>query len=433
MHRSILTVLVNAMLVVAACGTSGGSPTPSVAGPSATAGGTPTATAGGTPTATAGGGIVIDPNAVSGTVRLSGWQSSTAEETLLQETVDAFRAKYPNITVDYESIPTDYTSVMIGQFSAGEPPDVFYVQAGEGAAAWMEDGLLEPLDPYIQGNNFDTTAFYPQILSAFQLEGTTYGLPKDAGPLALFYNTDMLGEAGVEVPTTWDELRSVAAALTTADHAGLCIGPELPRVGAFIEQAGGGIYNEDKTELTITSPESVAGIDFYLELHTAGSLKTPTELGAGWCGEAFGLGKAAMAYEGTWLFPPMENDYPDIAFDVAELPQGVQQGNLTFTNAYGMGVDSANKEGGWVLLSYLTGPEGMAKWTSGGLALPSRTDVPAPPDREAHTAGLAYGTAYAFGRNFPDIQAAFNNELTAVLAGSGTGQQIADAAAAAEK
>jgi hypothetical protein len=42
-----------------------------------------------------------------------------------------------------------------------------------------------------------------------------------------------------------------------------------------------------------------------------------------------------------------------------------------------------------------------------------------------------YGTAYAFGRDFGDIQTAFNNELTRVLADGGTGQEVADAAAAA--
>jgi multiple sugar transport system substrate-binding protein len=377
------------------------------------------------------GGMEIDEDAVSGTVRFSGWQSSPAEEELLSETIAAFEEQYPNITVDYESIPTNYIQVMTGQFSAGEPPDLFYVQA-EFSDAWMEDGLLEPLDPYIQGNDFDTGPFYDQLLSVFQLDGVTYGLPKDAGPLALFYNTDMLDAAGVEPPTSWDELRSAAEALTTGEVAGLCVGPELPRVGAFIYQAGGGIYNEDGTELTITSPESVEGIDFYLELHEAGVLQTPAELGAGWCGEAFGNQAAAMTMEGTWLFPPLENDFPDTPFDVVELPEGAQQGNLSFTNAYGIGVDSQNKEAAWVLLQYLAGPEGMEKWTSLGLALPAREDVPAPPDREAHVAGLGYGTAYAFGRNFPDIQAAFNNELTRVLDEGGTGQEIADAAAAAE-
>jgi hypothetical protein len=46
-------------------------------------------------------------------------------------------------------------------------------------------------------------------------------------------------------------------------------------------------------------------------------------------------------------------------------------------------------------------------------------------------AGLEYATAYAFERAFPDVQGAFNNELTRVLSEGGTGQEIADAAAAA--
>jgi multiple sugar transport system substrate-binding protein len=414
MQRRFLIFPVCVMLFLAAC--AGGSPSPAGSG-AASSGET--------------GGTPIDEDAVSGTVRLSGWQSSESEEALLRETIAAFEEKYPNITVDYEPIPEGYIDQMTAQFSAGEPPDLFYVQA-EYADAWMEDGLLEPLEPYFQGNpEFDTEPFIDQLLKVFQLNGQTFGLPKDAGPLALFYNTDMLEAAGVEPPTNWDELRAAAEALTTDQVAGLCVSPELPRVGAFIYQAGGGIYNDDGTELTISSPESVAGIDFYLDMHDAGVLKVPSELGAGWCGEAFGTGTAAMTFEGTWLFPPLENDYPDIAFDVAELPQGVEKGNLAFTNAYGMGVDSANKEGAWVLLQYLTGPEGMGKWTSLGLALPAREDVDPPADREAHIASLAYATAYAFGRDFGDIQTAFNNELTRVLAEGGTGQEVADAAAAA--
>jgi multiple sugar transport system substrate-binding protein len=383
-------------------------------------------------TGAGGGGTEVDEEAVTGTVRFSGWQSSPSEEELLSQTIDAFMEAYPNIEVTHEPIPEGYIDQMTAQFSAGEPPDLFYVQA-EFSDAWMEDGLLEPLEPYFQGNpEFDVEPFNDELLGVFQFEGQTFGLPKDAGPLGLFYNTDMLDAAGVEPPTTWEELQTAAEALTADGVAGLCVGPELPRIGAFIYQAGGGIYNEDKTELTITSPESVEGIDFYLQLHEAGALQTPADLGAGWCGEAFGTGKAAMTMEGTWLFPPMENDFPDTNFDVVELPQGAEPGNLSFTNAYGIGVDSANKEAAWVLLQYLAGPEGMEQWTSLGLALPTREDVPAPADREAHVAGLEYGTAYAFGRNFADIQTAFNNELTRVLAEGGTGQEIADATAAAQ-
>jgi len=394
-------------------------------------GGASPGTDGGSPGAGGGEGVEIDEDAITGSVRFSGFRSSDAEEELLQQVLDAFAEKYPNIEVTYEPIPEGYVEQMTAQFSAGEPPDLFYVQA-EFANAWIEDGLLEPLDPYFAGNpEFDTEPFFDSLLAAFQFDGQTYGLPKDASPLALFTNPDLLAEAGVEPPTTWDELRSAAEALTSDDVAGLCVGSELPRIGAFIYQAGGAIYNEDKTELTIAEPEAVEGIDLYLDLHDAGTLQTPSDIGAGWCGEAFGLGKAAMTMEGNWLVPAMENDFPDTPYEIAELPQGAQQGNLAFTVSYSIGADSENKDAAWVLLQYLTGPEGMAEWTSLGLALPSREDVEPAAGREALVAGLEYATAYSFERSFPDVQGAFNNELTRVLAEGGTGQEIADAAAAA--
>ena len=55
---------------------------------------------------------------------------------------------------------------------------------------------------------------------------------------------------------------------------------------------------------------------------------------------------------------------------------------ISYTVSYSMGADSKNKDQGWVLLSYLTGKEGMTMWTAGGVALPSRKDVPTPAGKD---------------------------------------------------
>ena len=149
----------------------------------------------------AGGGTEIDEASISGEVRLSGGRSSDAEEALLEETLAAFSEAYPDIEVIYEPIPEAYVENMIGQFSAGDPPDLFYVGATGEAAPWIEDELLLPLDDYIDGNpEIGLEHFYPGLLAPFQRDGSTYGLPKDASPLALFVNPDMLADAGVEIP-----------------------------------------------------------------------------------------------------------------------------------------------------------------------------------------------------------------------------------------
>jgi hypothetical protein len=78
-----------------------------------------------------------------------------------------------------------------------------------------------------------------------------------------------------------------------------------------------------------------------------------------------------------------------------------------------MGADSKNKDAGWVLLSYLTGVDGMTKWTAGGVALPSRKDVPSPAGKDVLTSEAAYakpGSGFMPGYN--DVQKAFQDAFT---------------------
>ena len=61
-------------------------------------------------------------------------------------------------------------------------------------------------------------------------------------------------------------------------------------------------------------------------------------------------------------------------------------------------------------MSYLTGREGMTKWTEGGVALPSRSDVPTPAGKEVLAEESAYARpAPASCRAAPTVQDAFAN------------------------
>ena len=53
-----------------------------------------------------------------------------------------------------------------------------------------------------------------------------------------------------------------------------------------------------------------------------GELKYAKDLGAGWGGEAFGKGLAAMTIEGNWITGAMQADFPNIKYKVVELPKG---------------------------------------------------------------------------------------------------------------
>ena len=417
--RRTLGILAILMLILAACqaddgadASDGGDGGESPAG-SADAG----ASDGGTATECIGEGTVI----------LSGWQASPEEGELLEEMFAGFEETCPNITIDYQPVAGDYPQAMLANFSAATPPDVFYVDSAV-APEWIEEGFLMPLDDYISETGFDTSQFYEGYLDAFRgPDDAIYGLPKDASTLALFYNETMLADAGVEPPTTWEELTAAADALTTGDVTGLCLSPSLDRALAFIYQNGGAIYNEDFTEVTFDSPEVREAIDTYLGFFESDTGAGPAELGSGWCGEALGQEKVAMVFEGNWLVPFMEGTFPDVTYAMAEMPAGAEQATLAFTVSYSIGADSENPDAAWSLLSYLTGPEGMEIWTSQGLALPSRSDVPVPEGREALLAGAEYARPWSFTPGFADVNTAFNNAFTAATEGSGSTEEIVGA------
>lgn len=408
MRLRFLSPLAAAALVLAAC--------QPAASPGASPGATPSPTEG-----------VAGECIGEGDVILSGWQASTEEGDLLEQMFDEFEAKCPNITVDYQPIAGDYAQAMIANFSAGTPPDVFYVDSSP-ASEWIEEGFLLALDDYIAQTGFDTGTFYEGYLNAFKgPDGQIYGLPKDASTLAMFYNPDMLSAAGVEPPTNWEELQAAAEALTTGDVTGLCLSPSLDRSLAFIYQAGGSIYNEDFSEVTFDSAETREALELYLGFFEDDTGKSPAELGSGWCGEALGQQKVAIVFEGNWLIPFMEGTFPDTPFALAEMPEGSQQATLAFTVSYSIGIDSENPDAGWSLISYLTGAEGMEIWTSLGLALPSRSDAPTPPGRDALIAGAEYAHAWSFVPGFADVNNAFNNAFTAAVEGTGSVDEIVSA------
>jgi multiple sugar transport system substrate-binding protein len=386
-------------LAFAACtGDGGGTPGPTGAAPTGAA---PTGEA---PT----GGTGFDPSSISGDITLGAWESSPAEGDALEAALEAFAAAFPNITVDQETVAGDYRAQMVNRFSAREVPDIFYVNA-EYAPEWIEEGFLLPLDDYISQQGFDTGTFYEGYANIFKGEdGMTYGLPKDGNTIAMAYNTDLVPNA----PATLEELLTVADGLKGQGSlkAPMCLNPALDRGLAFLYAQGGSLLTDDNSAAAIDSAESVAAVQWYLDLFKNGLGQTNTQLGDGWCGEALGKGDVAIAFEGGWLFGYMRDTYPDINWAFAEMPTGSsgEKATITYTAAYSIGVDSESQDAAWVLLQYLTGPEGMQKWTEGGIAVPSRSDVPAPDGFDVILAGAEYarpGSGFMVG--YPDVQKAF--------------------------
>jgi multiple sugar transport system substrate-binding protein len=253
-------------------------------------------------------------------------------------------------------VASDLNQQLSQGFSSNNPPDLFYLSTDQMAAYAATDSL----EPYAESlSNADD--FYPNLREAFTFDGQFMCAPKDFSTLALIINSDMWAEAGLtddDIPTTWEELTSVAELLTTDDHVGLAYGPEVQRIGVFMAEAGGAFIDDDGTTAVVDSPENAEALQYVKDQMAAGTFSYSSDLGAGWGGEAFGNGLAAMVIEGNWIAGAMTNDFPDVNYVVAELPEGpAGPGTIQYTNCWGIAALSDNIPGATSLVEHLTSPE----------------------------------------------------------------------------
>jgi len=420
MRRQSMAAFAAIAILATACGGNAATASPSAAAsvapsvaPSVAASPSAVASAVASASASAATG---DLSTITGTVTISGWQSSTSEGEALTRTLLGLQAAYPNIKVNYQPIAGDYPTVMATKFASGDVPDVFYVNA-DIASSWISQGFLAPLDDYISKYSFDTTAFYPGYASIFKgADGKTYGLPKDGNTIAMAYNSALVTTPA----TSLADMVTAATALKGKNgmKAPICANPGLDRGLAFLYAQGGSLVSDDGKTETIDSAASVAAVQWYLDLFKNGLAMTASDLGAGWCGEALGKKSAAIIFEGGWLDPYMTSTYPDVKYAWAQFPTGSSGSPVTisYTVAYGIPADAKNKDAAWVALQYLTGKDGMTSWTNTGVALPARTDVPAPTGKDVLVASGKFakpGSGFVPGYN--DIQKAFQDAFTAQI------------------
>jgi multiple sugar transport system substrate-binding protein len=384
----------------------------------------------GTP-ATAGGSF--DPNAITGTADLGHWDSSPAENAALDCALKGFAMTYPNVKVTNDDVAGDYAAQMVTRFGAHNPPDLFYVN-GDTALDWENQGFLLPLDDYIANSGFDTSKFFPGYQGTFKgTDGKTYGIAKDGNTIAMAYNTALVPTP----PKTLADLVTLAQSLKGKNNlqAPMCLNPGLDRGLAFLYAQGGSLVSEDGKTEQIDSSASKAAIQWYMDLFKNGlGVAAPS---GSWCGEQLGKGNVAIAFEGGWLKGFMDSTYPNIKWQFAEMPQGSigKPMTISFTAAYGIGADSANKDQAWTAIQYLTGVPGMTLWTSGGIAVPSRSDVPVPQGFEAIVAGAQYAKPGAPPiPHYTDVTKAFQDAFTQeVTNGTFSADPVVTATAAALK
>ena len=352
--------------------------------------------------------------------------SGDAETNAVKEAAKAWADKSGNTA---EVVVASDLNQQLGQgFAGGNPPDVFYADAGR-IGDFAQAGNL-----FAYGDQVSSAGFLDSLAQTFTYDGKLQCAPKDFSTLALVINTDLWSKAGLtdaDIPKDWAGLEAVSKKLTSGNVTGLVISGEWDRVGVFAKQAGGWIVSEDGKTATADTPEMKAGLDQAQKMLKSGSMKYAKQVDAGWGGEAIGKGKAAMTIEGNWIRGALSKDFPDIKTKIVELPAGpAGNGTLLFSNCWGVAAKSKNQAAAVDLVKAMITTDQQMAFAKAFGVMPSTTEGAEKfaneyPDDAAFAAGGEYGQGPVNIPGFDPVKASFNSNLEQ-LASKDTAAVLAD-------
>lgn len=246
--------------------------------------------------------VTLRMSIVAGTDEMLGWQGI----------VDAFNNSHDNIQVKLERISggwNEYGQKITAEIAAGDPPDIGRLGALL-VPMFTSKGQLEDLYPY--AHKLDMSQYYESAFSQYIQNGKMYAAPTGIYTMAMYYNKDMFDKAGIQHPPldwnhpwTWDDMEKAAAKLSTGQGAqkqyGVYVDLNPERSIQYLWSNGGGFISDDKSKVTINTPESKEALSYLQGLIKKGYSPTPGAVKTTPSGELFKAGRLGMIVEGQWM------------------------------------------------------------------------------------------------------------------------------------
>ena len=362
------------------------------------------------------------------TVEMWDYLSGETANDSINASIAEFEKANPDIKVKRTTFAFADLSKSILQGSVGgQVPDVAVVDVVDNQN-FASLGMLKDLS----NDGINKSDFFDGPWSSVVYEGKTYGIPLNSNNLALYYNKQMLKDAGVEVPTDWASLKDVAKKTTKGDVKGLAISAVKSesatfQILPFVWQTGGDL--KDYATSGATALAYLRGLIDDGSMSEAVSNYTQEDART-----QFITGKAAMMINGPWELSTLTKD-AKFDWDVAPLPKDKRAAtsmggeNVVVMNGAKQS-DAAVK-----LAKFLTSAEGAKIYCDGSGQLSSRPDLQGKlklsndPKLKVFEDQLQYAHARAYGKDYPKISEAIQLSMQEALTGASTPEAAAKKAA----
>ncbi|RYX92066.1 MAG: ABC transporter substrate-binding protein [Comamonadaceae bacterium] len=297
---------------------------------------------------------------------------------------------------------------------SGTPP-VTSVLLSTDMFTLIDEDAIVPFDGFIKTADDKAwlNGFYKAFMSNSQTGGKTWGIPFQRSTVVMYYNKELLKEAGIaNPPTTWAEMKDAATKLTKKDASGKVTqwGVQIPSSGfpywlfQILTTPNDAILaNEAGNAVKFDDPKVVEALQYWVDLVKAG-VHPPGIVEWGTTPKDFFEKKVAMMFTTTGNLTNVKNN-AKFDFGVAMIPGNKRKGSPTGGGNFYISKKAtpAQQDAAFKFIKWITQPERAAAWSieTGYVAVSE--------------AAYATDTLRKYGRDFPPALVA-RDQLTVSVA-----------------
>lgn len=301
-----------------------------------------------------------------------------------QMIIDDYMEENPNVTIEVEALDEEAYKTKFKAYSMEGMPDVVSIW---GQPAFLDEVLDAGVLAELNQDDYKDYGFISGSLDGFMKDGKLYGLPRNTDVAGFYYNQKMFEDNGWEVPTTYDELLTLAGEIKDKDIVPLAMDggdgwPMAVYLSDILFKLTGSDYSDVVSNAISTGDFSDENLKKATEL-----LKESADAGLfqnGYDSQDYGTamnlftnGQAAMFYMGSWeASMALNEDIPEeIRTNIRVFTMPVIDGGKgTATDiaawnggGYAVSADSEVKEEAVKFLNYMYQPDKLSKygWENG--------------------------------------------------------------------
>ena len=223
----------------------------------------------------------------------------------IQNEVDLFEAKYPDIKVKVVNVGTgtvQYPKLRTALKAGKGAPDVAQIEY-QYIPSFRQTESLVDLTPYGGADLEDS--YVPWVWNQVATDDGVWSVPQDSGPLGNLYRSDIYAQAGLSAsPATWDEFAAHAQTIKdkTDSYISNLPGNDPGQIMGLFWQAGAKpfSYDGDKTVgIDLDSADTQKVISFWQDLIDKDLVSTDADFNDAWY-QGFSSGKYASWQTAAW-------------------------------------------------------------------------------------------------------------------------------------